>query len=63
MRIDFTKEIYQNMPQCLSKGQIISEQNCGVLNFPKMQRNIARISALATKMGQIRKIKAYYHAN
>ena len=46
-----------------TKGQIISEQNCDVLNFPKMQRNIARISALATKMGQVRKIKAHYHAN
>ena len=46
-----------------SKGQIISEQNYGVLNFPKIQRNIAMISALATKMGQIRKIKAHYHAN
>ena len=41
-----------------AKGQIISEQKCGVLNFPKMQRNIARISALASKMGQIKKIKA-----
>jgi hypothetical protein len=45
-----------------TKGQIISEQNCGVLNFPKMQRNIAWISALATKMGK-KKIKAHYHAN
>ena len=35
-----------------TKGQIISEQNCGVLNFPK------RISALASKMGQIKKMKA-----
>ena len=32
------------------KGQIISEQNCGVLNFPKIQQNMARISALANKM-------------
>ena len=31
------------------KGQLISEQICGVLNFPKMQRNIARISALTSK--------------
>ena len=44
-----------------AKGQKISEQNCGVLNFPKMQRNIARISALASKMGQIEKIKAFYY--
>ena len=48
--------------QKLSKGQIISEQNCGVLNFPKKQL-IVRISALATKMGQIRKKNAHYHAN
>ena len=32
----------------------------GALNFPKMQQNIARISALASKMGQIKKIKALY---
>jgi hypothetical protein len=55
-------QVAKNM-QSSTKGQIISEQNCGVLNFPKMQQNIARISALATKMGQIRKIKAHYHAN
>ena len=41
------------------KGQLISEQICGVLNFPK----IVRISALASKMGQIRKIKSHYHPN
>ena len=35
------------------KGQLISEQIHAVLNFPKMQRNIARISALASNMGQI----------
>ena len=29
-----------------AKGQLISEQIYGVLNFQKMQRNIARISAL-----------------
>ena len=45
---------------CLSKGQIISEQKCDVLNFPKMQRNIARISALFSKMGQIKKIKTFF---
>ena len=42
MRIDFTNKIYQNMPQCLSKGQIISEQNCGVVNFPKKQQNYCK---------------------
>ena len=30
----------------LAKGQLISEQIYAVLNFPEMQRNIARISAL-----------------
>ena len=43
------------------KGQLISEQIYAVLNFPKMQRNITRISALASKMGQIKKIKAFYY--
>ena len=36
-----------------TKGQLISEQIKAVLNFPKMQGNIARISALASRMGQI----------
>ena len=45
----------------LDKVQIISEQNCGALNFPKGNRIIVRISALASKMGQIKKIKAYYY--
>ena len=40
-----------------TKGQLISEQIYAVLNFPKMQRNIARISALASKLGQIKKSK------
>ena len=39
-----------------AKGQVISEQNCGVLNFPKKQQN----SALASKMRQIKKINAHY---
>ena len=51
------------MSRYFSEGQLISEQICGVLNFPKMQRNIARISALASKMGQIKKVKAHYHPN
>jgi hypothetical protein len=41
-----------------AKGQLISEQIYAVLNFPKMQRNIARISALASRMGQIKKSKS-----
>ena len=52
------KEITLHGP---TKGQLISEQIYAVLNFPKMQRNIARISALASKMGQIKKVKAHYH--
>ena len=40
-----------------SKGQLISEQIDALLDFPKMQQNIARISALASKMGQIEKSK------
>ena len=47
----------------IAKGQLISEQIYAVLNFSKMQRNIARISALAFKMGQIKKVKAHYHPN
>ena len=41
------------------KGQLISEQIYAVLNFPKMQRNIA----LTSKMGQIKKVKAHYYLN
>ena len=47
----------------LSKGQLISEQIYAVLNFPKMLRNIARIFALASKMGQIKKVKAHDYTN
>ena len=46
-----------------TKGQLISEQIHALLNFPKMQRNIARISVLASKMVQIKKVKAHYHPN
>ena len=45
------------------KGQIISEQNCGVLHFPKSNEIIVRIIALAPKMGQIKKIKAIFYTN
>ena len=45
------------------KDQIISEQICSVLNFPKKQRNIARISSLASKMGQIKKVNEHLHPN
>ena len=35
-----------------AKGQLISEQIYAVINFPKMQQDIARITALASKMGK-----------
>jgi hypothetical protein len=47
----------------VAKGQLISEQIYAVLDFPNMQRNIARTFALASKMGQIKKVKAHYHPN
>ena len=52
-----------NYTAAATKGQIISEQHCGVLNFPKKQQNYCKDFCSAPKMGQIRKIKAYYHAN
>ena len=44
------------------KGQLISEGNFGVFKSPKSDHFI-RISAIASKMGQIMKIMADYHAN
>ena len=49
--------------QVISEGQIISEQIYGVLDFPNSYRIIVRISVLATKMCQMIKIKAHYHAS
>ena len=53
------------MEYVLIKGQTISKQNCGVLNFPKNNKIIVRIIALASKIGQIKMIKemikALYH--
>ena len=53
--IKVTCTYYHNFRQefifLCTKGQIISEQNCGVLNFPKMQQK---------KPGQIKKIEALY---
>ena len=49
------------MVPVLTKGQIISEQNCGVLNFPKKQRNYCKNSALAYKMGDFKNIKAPFY--
>ena len=45
------------MPLTCAKGEIISEQNSGVLNFPKKQQNYA----LEFKMGQIKRIKTLYY--
>ena len=48
----------------VAKGRIISEQNCFVfLILQKSNDIIVSISALGTKMGQIKKVKAHYHAN
>ena len=44
------------------KGQVISEQKLLCLKFSKNATNIARISALATKMGQIKNIKVFYYS-
>ena len=47
-----------------ANGQLISEQIYAILNFPKMQQNIiTKISALASKMGQIKKVKTHFHPN
>ena len=43
------------------KGQIISEQNFGVINFQKSNKIVVSISALTFKMGQIKKIKVVYY--
>ena len=56
-----TQQKQQTQRPVESKGQLISEQIYAILNFPKIQRNIARISALASKMGQIKKVKALYY--
>ena len=54
---------FQSNQNVTTKGQLISEQIYAILNFPKMQRNFVRISALASKMGQIKKVQAHYHPN
>ena len=61
--VTITKSKSNSNNSSVGKGQLISEQIYAVLNFPKMQRNIARISALASKMGQIKKVKAHYRPN
>ena len=45
----------------LVKGQIISEQNCVSQIFQKSNEINVRISALASKMGQIKELKAIYY--
>ena len=59
---DLLLEIYCLRAYYVLKGQIISELNCGVLNFPRKQL-IVRIIVLASKMGQIEKIKTLYYIN
>ena len=41
------------------KGQIISEQNCGVLNFPKEQRNYCKDFSPSLYNGSNKKNKGY----
>jgi len=45
-----------------SKGQLISKANFEVYLNQKMSKNIFCIYALASKMGQIIKMMAHYHA-
>ena len=45
------------------KGQLISKANSKLFIWTKKQRKYFCISALASKMGQIIKIMAHYHAN
>ena len=45
-----------------SKGHLISEQICEDIDFPKLQQNIARISALAYKNFQGRNPSNIYVA-
>ena len=52
-----SKIIWQTLP----KGQIISEVNCGVLNFQKNKRNYSKNFCPSQKMGQIKKIKSLYY--
>ena len=56
-----SKEVLRIHKESNDKGQIISEQICGVLKFSKKQRNTARISALASEMGQIKRIMAIFY--
>ena len=62
-KLDQLKENYCKFFKKGLKGQIISEQICGVLKFSKKATNIARISALASKLGQIKKMKAIFYIN
>ena len=47
----------------LAKGQLIARAGMKVFIEPKTQRKYFCISALASKMGQIKKIIACYHTN
>ena len=46
-----------------SKGQLISKANFEVFIWTKKRTKYFYISALASKIGQIIKIMAHYHAN
>ena len=43
-----------------TKGQEISEGNCGVFKYFKNPTFFSRISAIKSKMGQIKKVLYYY---
>ena len=47
----------------ICKGQLISKANFEVFIWTKNERKYFCISALASKMGKIKKIMAHYHAN
>ena len=49
---------------CEAKGQLISEWNIGVFQISQnVNRFFWRISALASKMGQIKNLMAHCQAN
>jgi hypothetical protein len=47
----------------IPKGQLISEWNLVVFKSSKKRTSFWQISALASKMGQIKKITSHYQAN
>ena len=54
---NFVHQIYPLL--VLFKAQIISERNASGLNFPKKQQIVLRISALVSKMSQIKNLRHF----